>query len=1556
MNFKRLIQSLIRSLRKLLEKLQGSKDSHQKLAKTCKLLQQDLASSGSKNRAGETYSKALKLASQCGIDELIQVIGQFDASVGEINPDLDRSFDNIISILLENRNQTISSLDAAWKLTQRLHTPATIDKTQHQICLKIAQVGESNSLLGKLLKIHNERGLISANLTQILKAFLERNSFDSTVPWKPFFQQLQASELPSIHQIYALLDRYQTAAELAEADGDFRDAIGYLASVPGKQAAIHALDLANQLKDKPTIVLAHQRVAESYWQEDNYAEALGHFQQAGNLERMSNCHQKLGQLGLAIQFQPSTELKWRQEIRSAMETVIDTYLTQQDYLPALELLKTVADAWRQKSPAAELQAEADRTQRLLAEVVKIVRLAFNTELRSLGDTPGTDIFKRWSRLEAAAGNYLEAAIQAKKAEDYFGAALLFEEAGAFGEAISALDVADPNAENPLKKAQILEQGGDFFMAGLLYEELNEIDLAIDMYDRLTDFTRAANLRQHQIGEAQSVFDDRFRDLLVKAGRAEQLAELCAERANDPSQTSEQKSRLWRRIKELVEQGLVGQKWTDLVATELPGIESFDRDRFTQQAPKWVQSACRAVLAEYSDAIGLDLGTSNSVVCLYNKQLGKPEVVEINGKRQIPSVFAIDRLGQELVGVAIADLLLKSPRAIVTKAKREMGTDRKFRAGGQDYRPEEISARIINHARNFARQYLQRKIAIQVATIADRSMGSTPPTDWVEEFLAQHPPLIPLTHITITVPAYFNEAQKQATKTAGVLANINVLRLIHEPTAACLAQRIHQDKTETILVADLGAGTFDLSIVEIGDGVFEVLEIEGDNALGSADVDELIYTHFSEFAKAETGAEIPHNGQAATRLRQACEELKIELSSQSEWTIDLPALIADRSIRLTLTRAELERLAAAWLERIRLTCQKINHKPDRVLLIGGGGLMPAARECIRSVFKREPDAAYDPLTVVARGAALQSAILLGDAKQILLLDATPFSLGIRCQTESGSFKFDPIIPKHTTTPSDQTRQYTTANDGQTEVNIEIFQGESSIPEENFKIGQFSLQGIPPTTAGIPKIDVKFDIDLNCLLTVTARDAVTGNQQSITINDSHLLTPAQASALSVKFQTSQAQQLAIARLEQLAIDLNVKLAEIENIDLSNLSIRLQTKIQTYERYRSRYAPTRWDNDKLFEIYRDRQEVEDKSILAIDRWGTLNRSVRMWLDAHQQLDRRAPTIQAQVEELVTEGDLLRRRASEAGVETAIVATTYQKWLNTIENLPIDPDGSAPELAKHFLSLNRYAEALAQFERIEQPLAIEQVELGLEIQARSRQRVAYTAMLLEYAQSLELHSPDFERLNHSVRIYTESIIWIQIAINGVAFSGSGFAISPNLIATNRHVVINDATGACIAPEYLQVISDRGSLQVTAIHLPSWGADDVAILQVQSAAIPLLPLRLGFSELVEVGERIMTIGFPAPESGGFQENLYCNTGLVNRIRSSQFCTERVLEVSIPLQGGISGAPILNQFGEVIGLLTFYTERQQTSLTGQAIYQQSFYAIPVELLRRLRAEIQLDDL
>jgi molecular chaperone DnaK len=1552
LNFKKLFQILCKPFIRFFTKFQALGDPHTQLKKTCEMLQNQLKAPQHREIAWRTYAKALLLARRCDRINLIQVIHQFDPLFGEYNPRAELSVGQALSFLLDAKPQSSQNLDAAWRLCQRLNEPASVREVEHQICIQLARLGDSNTLLAKLLQRHKEDFLKTTELSEILRSFLNTHFFQVTDPWKAFLEQIPPDQIPKIHQVYAVLDRNIEASELAEAAKDYRSAIRYITNLSGKRVALRRLELSHQLGDETVITEAHQKIAESFWQENNYIEALEHFQKTGEFERVSDCHQKLGELGRAIQLRPSITAEWMQEIRSTLENTIRLQIESQEFLSAIRVLKSVGNAWHKKSE----DAEANRTQNLLIEAVRTARSAFSSELQaSEGRQPKTDLFKRWSLLEEEAGNYVEAGLQAEKAQDHFAASLLFEKAGAFGQALVALESSSPEDLDPKKKAQLLEQGGDFFMAGLLYERLGEIERAITMYEQAEEFQRAAALHRTQIGDVQILFDGRFRDLLIKAGRLEDLAELCVTKAYQTGCPSEEQARLWRNIKELAAQGLIGQKWLELAKTELPEIEAMDRKKFEAQAATWLQTASREVLMDYTDAIGLDLGTSNSVVCLYNKKTGKPEVVEGRGQRQIPSVFAIDQSGQELVGVTISKLLSKSPRAIITKAKREMGTDRKFRAGGRDYRAEEISAYIINHARQFARDYLQRKIADRVSKIASKRMGSTPPVEWVSEYLEKYPPVIPLPDGVITVPAYFNDAQKQATKTAALLADIHILRLMHEPTAACIAHWNDRNKAEKILVADLGAGTFDLSLIESGDGVFEVLQIEGNNALGSADLDELIYAHFDEFVRVEVGQDIPRNSQASTRLHQACEELKIELSSHTNWTIDLPYLVGDQTLQLTLTRDELERIALNWLNQIRTTCQKIKdskYKPDRVLLIGGGGLTPAVRRCIQNVFNLEPVSDLDPLTAVARGAALQAAICSDDVKNVLLLDATPFSLGIKCRVESGTNEFSSIIPKHTTIPTAKTQQYTTTEDNQTQVRIEVFQGESSIPEENFKIGDFTLEGIPKEKAGAPKIDVRFDIDANCLLTITARDVATGKQQSITIADSHLLTPAQADSLQARFKDAQEYQASRASLEKLTTELTGQLDKVKNVDIFGLSMRFRDRIQTYEQYRNRYLPTAIDNNTLLEIYSERNQIEDKTRLALDQWDTLSRSVRLWIENYRALNWRSTEIVHQVQILVEEGNRLRQRTDNSGTDIIDIAAQYQRWLSVIESLPLNPEGSAEELAQHFLSLKRYAESLTQFQRIDTPLSLTQVELGLEILGRSRQREAYTEMLTEYAERFDIHSPDFGNLNHSVRIYSSSVVLIEVNLGGFPVSGSGFFISPHYVATNRHVLIDEKTGNCAEPDALSVMTSEGALRVISISLPTWGVDDVALLQVESTSTSIMPLRLGFSELVEVGERIMTIGFPAPERSGFEENLYCNTGLVNRIRKSQFCTERVLEVSIPLQGGISGSPLLNQLGEVIGLLTFLTERKQELSSGQTYSEQSFYSIPVDLLRRLYAEVK----
>lgn len=432
---------------RILRRLQGSEKPHQQLVKTCETLQRQLATSQEKNKAWKTYAKALSLARKCDRTELTQIIFNFDPLFGEQSPSSMLPFGQALSFLLEAKPQTSQNLDAAWRLSQRLNEPSSIREVQQQICLQLGQIGDSNTLLAKLFKRHEEGSLTSAEISQIINNFLEKYSFELVDPWKAFLEQFKLDELPQIHQIYAVLERYVEASELAEAARDYRSAIRYLMPLPGKEIALRLLVLSNRLGDENAIAQAHQKVAESFWEESNYRDALEHFQKAGNLERASDCYHRLGELGLAIQLCPGNSPEWMQDIRRALENTVRSYIERQEFLAAVSLLKSVEEAWRGKSQ----EAEAGRTQNLLLEAVRTARSALTSELQISEGKPTTDLFKRWSLVEEAAGNYLEAGLQAEKAQDYFTASVLFEKAGAFGQALVALESASANVPDSRKK-------------------------------------------------------------------------------------------------------------------------------------------------------------------------------------------------------------------------------------------------------------------------------------------------------------------------------------------------------------------------------------------------------------------------------------------------------------------------------------------------------------------------------------------------------------------------------------------------------------------------------------------------------------------------------------------------------------------------------------------------------------------------------------------------------------------------------------------------------------------------------------------------------------------------------------------------------------------------------------------------------------------------------------------------------------------------------------------------------------------------------------------------
>ena len=471
-------------------------------------------------------------------------------------------------------------------------------------------------------------------------------------------------------------------------------------------------------------------------------------------------------------------------------------------------------------------------------------------------------------------------------------------------------------------------------------------------------------------------------------------------------------------------------------------------------------------------VGIDLGTTNSVIAVMEG--GEAVVItNIEGERITPSVVGFSKTGERLVGRVAKRQATTNPERTISSIKRKMGTDFKLSIDGKKYSPPEISAMILQKMKADAESYLGQKI----------------------------------TQAVITVPAYFTDSQRQATKDAGTIAGLEVLRIINEPTAAALAYGLDKEENQTIMVFDLGGGTFDVSILEIGEGTFEVKATSGNNRLGGDDFDDKIINWLVQEFKKENGFDLKNDKMAMHRLKEAAEKAKHELSSLMSVDINIPYITATQDgplhMERTLTRARFDDMTAELVEKtvgpMKQAMKDANLKPadiDKIILVGGSTRIPAVQEAVKNFTGKEPFRGINPDEVVGLGAAIQAGVLTGEVTDVVLLDVTPLSLGI----ETLGSVFTRVIDRNTTIPVSKSQIFTTAADNQPSVDIHVLQGERKLAEHNVTLGRFQLTGIPSAPRGIPQIEVKFDIDVNGIVNVTAKDMATNKEQKITITSS------------------------------------------------------------------------------------------------------------------------------------------------------------------------------------------------------------------------------------------------------------------------------------------------------------------------------------------------------------------------------------------------------------------------------------------------------------------------
>jgi molecular chaperone DnaK len=554
------------------------------------------------------------------------------------------------------------------------------------------------------------------------------------------------------------------------------------------------------------------------------------------------------------------------------------------------------------------------------------------------------------------------------------------------------------------------------------------------------------------------------------------------------------------------------------------------------------------VAEGETIIGIDLGTTNSVVAVMEG--GEPTVIaNQEGSRLTPSVVAFTSKGETLVGEPAKRQAVTNPKGTIYSIKRFMGRRHsevqaeekmvpyevvggpndfvKVRVNGKEYTPPEISAFILRKLKEAAESHLGHKVRKAV----------------------------------ITVPAYFNDSQRQATKDAGQIAELEVARILNEPTAAALAYGLDKKKNEKIAVFDLGGGTFDISILDVADGVFEVLSTNGDTHLGGDDWDEALINYIADQFKREQGVDLRKDQMALQRLKEAAEKAKKDLSFQTQADINLPFITADQNgpkhLTMTITRSQFEQMTDHLFERCRgpvlkaLQDAKLKATEiDEVVLVGGSTRMPRVQQIVKEIFNKEPHKGVNPDEVVAVGAAIQGAVLTGDVKGVLLLDVTPLSLGL--ETKGGVFT--KLVERNTTIPTEKKETFTTAEDNQTAVTIKVYQGERPMAADNRVLGEFNLEGIPPAPMGVPQVEVSFNIDANGILQVSAKDKGTGKEQTIKIESSGGLTKEQIEKMQRDAQAHAAedkQRRELAEARNAAEQRVYQLEKLMNENASRLS---------------------------------------------------------------------------------------------------------------------------------------------------------------------------------------------------------------------------------------------------------------------------------------------------------------------------------------------------------------------------------------------------------------------
>ncbi|OJJ19540.1 hypothetical protein BKI52_22295 [marine bacterium AO1-C] len=1305
-------------------------------------------------------------------------------------------------------------------------------------------------------------------------------------------------------------------AHLKESIGKYEEAANLYLSQLHKQDAARCFELANQSQKAIELyaeIGANEKVSV-------IAEKLGDYALA--LSTVVKPERKFDLLVLTEQLQEAKQFalgfaspnKFVEKVKTEAKRLIAGKVVANEHIQALEYAQL-----------AEL--EPHETAQMLEEGRKYYT---QKQLDSNDAGSAKAFLQKRITLEEKTGNYHVAArIAEEELKDSKLAIKLYEKANLYHKAIVLTSENEANSDSVAVKTRLAElhsKGGNLFKAADLYEGLGKYEEAYRLYDEVGHFEKALACYTKLPDKNEQTLLDLYR----KVGAYDQIIDL--HMAKNSPEALQEALRIARERNDAFKVGVIEKKLSSFKAIPDEELEAS------------YQQALQHVDRQYAPILGIDFGTSTSVCAVYNVQTRKVEVVtNEKGNQYIDSYLAINEEGRYIFGNQAKLLRLTKPLSVVSHAKRFLGDNKIFHINNKSYSTEEIIAHQLSNLKRISNNYLKTKVkerfTEQLSTRHQRV-----PSQVVEDFFQQKN-LDVIKEVVLTVPAYFNDSQKRATKDAAEIAGLNVRRLLHEPTSAAVAFEFQKSFKGKMAVLDLGGGTFDISILDISEGVFEVEKIGGNTQLGGSDLDELVYAHFLQKIKQEHGVDLSEASYKveAARLKDACENLKINLSTQQEYIIEMPYFLNQPSFSFSLTRPQLEAICQPFWQKytkvIQETLQDLTVPVQGFILVGNATKMPKIVQLSTEAIQAKQSKGIDPGLVVASGAAIDGAILTDHIKDKVILDVVPFSLGISVQENENSKKqvISRIIQRNLTIPVSRESSYSTTFDNQDTVSIRIYQGESEEPEANHFLGQFQLSGLPPAKAGTPKIKVTFDISADCILTVTAEDEATQKSQSIQVLGSVRLSYAQKQALVDKFKQKESSQVIESQVIRLKNELDQKIDTFEKQhhqfkqNKTRLEALVEEKLQLNpQNYQANVEQAQVIND----LFLQKDQLMEDAQRYLDQFTSLASNVQNATKIH--LDFTDTSIKDNLRERKERLQQFLKNAAQLNERFQTqVMQTVDLWINTLDS--IDPNlekMTVLEKANYLMATDRVQEAIALLEtNIEAHATDAQfIEALLKGYRKNGDVQKYKEVAQKHKFILGNEMPDFNHLNKFLQGLTQSVFMIEVYDKyGKIGTGSGFGVSDHFIVTTRHLVEGNHR-LIITGEEGEVISQNVILDTN---------NDLALIRVQT---PLKSIRMGFTEFIEPGDWVMSVGILLNDSNTFAERIGMTQGDVNAIRKHEMSTDRLIFMDNKIEEGMVGGPLVSSIGEVLGVVTFTQYRVAGVEAGFGAMQNQPVAIPIHLV------------